>query len=98
MKKTHIILAAVILYLIIIVMGGSAYYAYTVQHNRLQAQIALENQQKAAAEAKKTEQTANNIFAPFVLKVGKRFVFIVFSNSGVIFCFMCFTLMINMLY
>ena len=58
MKKTHIILAAVILYLIIIVMGGSAYYAYTVQHNRLQVQIALEKQQKAAAEAKKTEQTA----------------------------------------
>lgn len=60
MKKTHIILAAVMLYLIIIVMGGSAYYAYTVQHNRVQAQIALEKQQKAAAEAKKTEQTAKS--------------------------------------
>ena len=55
MKKSHIILAAVILYLLIMVIGFAAYYAYSVQHEQQQAKIEQEAQQEIAARRQARE-------------------------------------------
>lgn len=55
MKKSHIILAAAILYLLIMVIGGMAYYAYSVQHEQQQAKIEQEAQQEIDARRQARE-------------------------------------------
>ena len=57
MKKSQIIIAAVILYLIIMTMGGAAYYAYSIQHDARQARIAQEAKDEAA-ESKAVQEKA----------------------------------------
>ncbi|MCR5438493.1 MAG: hypothetical protein K6F01_03525 [Selenomonas sp.] len=58
MKKSQIIIAAVILYLIIMTMGGAAYYAYSIQHDARQARIAQEAQDEAAERKAVQEKAA----------------------------------------
>ena len=57
MKRSNVILAAVVLYLIILAIGGAAYYAYSVQHDARQARME-QQAQKEAADRKTASEAA----------------------------------------
>lgn len=58
MKRSHIILGAVVLYLMILIVGGTAYYVYSLKHEEKAAQIEQQEQAEIAARRQAREEAA----------------------------------------